>query len=96
LRLTQRLGKIAILGQPPRKARGNCTMSEFQKRFGFIAVEKGFITTDQLVEALRVQVKEEVERGKHTLIGAILFNQGYISLPQIEEVLETMNTLCAF
>ena len=39
-------------------------MSQFQKRFGFIAVEKGFITSDQLVEAFRVQVTEEIEKGK--------------------------------
>jgi hypothetical protein len=71
-------------------------MSKFQKRFGFIAVEKGFITTDQLVEAFRVQVKEEIEKGKHTLIGAILFDQGHMSLSQIQEVLENMNNLSAF
>jgi hypothetical protein len=71
-------------------------MSQFQKRFGFIAVEKGFITTDQLVEAFRVQVTEEIEKGKHTLIGAILFDQGNLTLAQIEEVLDSMNTLSAF
>ena len=48
-------------------------MPPFQKRFGLIAVEKGFITTDQLVEAFKVQVLEEIEKEKHRLIGAILF-----------------------
>jgi hypothetical protein len=71
-------------------------MSQFQKRFGFIAVEKGFITADQLVEAIKVQVLEEIEKEKHRLIGAILFEHGFITLPQIDEVLQSMQTLSAF
>ena len=71
-------------------------MSQFQKRFGFIAVEKGFITADQLVEAFKVQVLEEIEKDKHRLIGAILFEHGFITLPQIDEVLQSMQTLSAF
>lgn len=71
-------------------------MSQFQNRFGFIAVEKGFITADQLIEAFRIQVMEEIENEKHRLIGAILFEQGYITLAQIEEVLESMQNLPAF
>ncbi len=71
-------------------------MSQFQKRFGFIAVEKGFITADQLVEAFKVQVLEEIDKEKHRLIGAILFEHGFITLPQIDEVLESMQTLSAF
>ena len=71
-------------------------MSQFQKRFGFIAVEKGFITADQLVEAFKVQVLEEIEKDKHRLIGAILFEHGFITLPQIDEVLESLQTLSAF
>jgi hypothetical protein len=71
-------------------------MSQFQNRFGFIAVKKGFITADQLIEAFKIQVMEEIEKEKHRLIGAILFEQGYITLDQIEEVLESMQNLPAF
>lgn len=71
-------------------------MPQFQKRFGLIAVEKGFITADQLIEAFKVQVLEEIEKGKHRLIGAILFEHGFITLPQIDEVLQSMQTLSAF
>ncbi len=71
-------------------------MPPFQKRFGLIAVEKGFITADQLVEAIKVQVLEEIEKEKHRLIGAILFEYGFITLPQIDEVLQSMQTLSAF
>jgi hypothetical protein len=61
-----------------------------EKRFGILAVEKGFITADQVIEALKVQVMEDVEKGKHRLIGLILLEQGLISLSQIEEVLQSL------
>jgi hypothetical protein len=50
----------------------------------------GFITVDQLFEAIKVQIKEELERGQHRLIGRILFDMGAMKLPQIDEVLETL------
>lgn len=59
------------------------------KRFGVVAVEKGFITLDQLVEAMTVQIIEETEGKKHRLIGQILLSLGYLTLPQINEVMES-------
>jgi len=58
-----------------------------EKRFGVLAVEKGFITADQVIEALRIQVMEDIGKGKHRLIGLILLEQGLITLPQIDNVL---------
>ena len=56
-------------------------------RFGIIAREMGFITAEQLVEALKIQVMEEVENKKHRPIGTILLEKGYITSKQIEEVI---------
>lgn len=61
-----------------------------EKRFGIIAVEKGFITADQAIEAMRTQIREDIEIGKHRLIGRILLEQGLISLSQIDEILDSM------
>ena len=61
-----------------------------EKRFGVLAVERGLITADQVIEALRIQVIEDLEKGKHRLIGRILLEQGLITLPQLEEVLGFM------
>jgi hypothetical protein len=61
-----------------------------EKRFGVLAVEKGFITADQVIEALRIQVMEDIEKGKHRLIGRILLEQGLITLSQIEELLDSL------
>ncbi|UCF82145.1 MAG: hypothetical protein JSV50_13155 [Desulfobacteraceae bacterium] len=61
-----------------------------EKRFGTIAVEKGFITIDQLVEAMDIQVMDNVEKGEHRPIGRILLAQGLLTIPQISEVLAAM------
>ena len=62
-------------------------IEELEKRFGTKAVEKGFINFDQLMEALEIQVREDMEGKKHRLIGRIFFDMGLMTLPQIEEVL---------
>jgi hypothetical protein len=61
-----------------------------EKRFGILAVEKGLITADQLIDALRVQIIEDVEKGKHRILGRILLEQGMITLSQIDHVLRSM------
>ncbi|MFC1821800.1 hypothetical protein ACFL9T_03775 [Thermodesulfobacteriota bacterium] len=60
------------------------------KRFGAIAVEKGFIIEEQLFEALRIQAKENLE-GKHRLLGQILMAEGHLTEEQINEIVDTMN-----
>ena len=61
------------------------------KRFGTIAVEKGFITKNQLFEALKIQTKENIEEGKHRLLGQILIEKKLLTLSQVEIIVETMN-----
>jgi hypothetical protein len=65
--------------------------SHLQKRFGSIAVEKGFITTEQLGDALQTQATENIEQGQHRLIGQILLAKRYITESQLDEIIETMN-----
>jgi hypothetical protein len=57
-------------------------------RFGTVALEKGFITKDQLVEALIIQIDDNIDRKKHRVIGTILFELGYITHQQIDQVLK--------
>ena len=67
-------------------------IEHIEKRFGVTAVKLGFITSDQLVEALAVQVAEDISTGDHDLIGKILFEQGIMTVEQIDEVLRSMNS----
>jgi hypothetical protein len=64
-----------------------------EKRFGVIAVEQGMITRNQLLEALKAQVEDNVEKGTHRLIGEILYQQGAITLAQISEVLMALGVI---
>ena len=62
-----------------------------KNRFGTIAVDKGFITPEQLMEALSIQAQENIQEGTHRLIGQILLDQGLLTESQIDDVLETMS-----
>ena len=61
--------------------------SHSQVRFGMVAVEKGFITGHQLVEAGVIQVREDVEGKPHRPIGEILVELGYMRPSQVQVVL---------
>ena len=63
---------------------------QFEKRFGMMAVEKGFVTPEQVLEAIEIQVKENMEQKKHRFIGTVLVEQGYMRHSQIQEVLKSM------
>ena len=63
----------------------------YNKRFGTIAVDKGYIKEDQLVKALEMQANENVMDGKHRLLGQIFIEEGLLTTSQVDEILETMN-----
>ena len=65
-------------------------VTRLEKRFGTIAVEKGFTTKEQVLEAMKVQVSEDLDGKDHRRIGSILYSLGYITISQINEVLESM------
>ena len=66
------------------------SIERLDKRFGTIAIEKGFISLDHLLEALKIQVTENLEGIQHRLIGQILLEKGCITNIQINEVLRSM------
>ena len=61
-----------------------------EKRFGILAVEKGFVTADHVIEALKIQVIEDMQKGKHRLIGRIFLEQGLMTILQIDKVLASI------
>jgi hypothetical protein len=73
-------------------AEGNMTIEELDRRFGAIAVEKGFITSHQLLDALEIQTKEDLVGRNHRLIGKILSDKGFVTPPQIKEILVSMTS----
>ena len=65
-------------------------IEHYEKQFGIIAIEKGFITPEELIEALKIQVKEDIDYQTHRLIGEILLDNDYLSAAQIQEVIDTI------
>jgi hypothetical protein len=66
------------------------TIDARDKRFGVIAVEKGFITKENLFEALKIQVEDDLSDKPHCLIGQILIRLGHLNREQADEVLLVM------
>ena len=64
-----------------------------EKRFGVVAVQKGFITPDQLLGALKDQVQDDLEERTPRLVGEILHQQGAMTWTQIGEVLATLRVI---
>ena len=58
------------------------------KRFGSIAIGKGFINMEQFVEAMAMQIENELA-GELFPIGRLLQSMGYMTEEQVKEVLET-------
>ena len=61
--------------------------SQFQVRFGMVAVRKEFVTVPQLVEAMAIQAREDVTGEPHRFVGKILVDLGYMTFSQIGDVL---------
>lgn len=66
------------------------TLNQLKKRFGEIAAEKGFVTHDQLEEALNMQKENALKGLAHRLIGSVLFRRGYMTIEQVIEVLSVL------
>jgi hypothetical protein len=65
-------------------------IERYERRFGVIALEKGFITAADLIKALSIQADENIKKKRHRLIGEILLGMDIMSAKQIEEVVSTI------
>ena len=63
-----------------------------QRRFGLIALEKGFIKADQLYEALIRQRAQETGGAERRPLGMILKDLGYLTVSQINEIMQTLES----
>ena len=60
---------------------------EYAKRFGQIAVEKGYITEEDLFGAIKIQIREDLRGQPHRFVGMILFRMGLMSIKEVDEVM---------
>ncbi len=59
-------------------------------QFGKIAVDKGFVTAEQLTEAIAEQAEDSLSKKPHRLIGSILSEHGWITNEQVDIVLDIL------
>ena len=86
-RVLEELGIISPSKITMSDAIEEVTSESIRKRFGAIAIEKGFITEEQLIRCIEVQIRDEVARERYRLIGEILCEKGYMSKEQCDQVL---------
>ena len=57
------------------------------KRFGQVAVEKKFVTSAQVKQALLEQMDDNLAQKPHRQLGRILLEKGWMNAQQVEVVL---------
>jgi hypothetical protein len=60
--------------------------------FGDVAVELGFCTPSQVLEALDAQREEDARGARHRLVGEVLFSRGFLTKEQVAKVVERLVT----
>ncbi len=63
---------------------------EHSPQFGKIAVDKGFVTAEQLKLALEKQAEDNFSNKPHRFMGSILFEHGWITGKQIDNVVNEL------
>ena len=61
-----------------------------KQRFGELAIRLGFITKDQFIEAMAIQIENELEGTQPKLIGSILLDAGFMTTEQLDDVIKLM------
>jgi len=69
---------------------GNRHIKDRYKFFGEVALEKRFVTAEQLYEALTIQARGKAEGKMDKQLGQILLELGYMGADQISEVLDVL------
>lgn len=59
-------------------------------RFAQVAVEKGFVTSEQAKKALSEQMDDNLSNKPHRLIGKIFLDKGWLTPLQIEMILNDL------
>jgi hypothetical protein len=67
-------------------------MRSGRKLFGEVAFEKGYISSEQLYEALAVQAKDEAQSKPYRFLGQILIDLGYTTEKKVLEVLNEIHS----
>lgn len=62
----------------------------YEKRFGVVAIEMGYIHPEDLVMALKIQILEALSGTEHRRIGSILLDEKRMTAAQLKDVLDIL------
>ncbi len=65
-------------------------LTVYDVQFGQVAVKLGFLTEEQLKEALYEQIKDDLTQKPHRLLGEICGLKGWMTHEQIADVLDEL------
>lgn len=65
-------------------------VKKYCARFGVIAVNKGYINEENLFDAIKLQIEENISNEEHRLIGTILYDLGIMNEKEIEDVVNEL------
>jgi hypothetical protein len=65
-------------------------VSKLCRRFGTIAVKKGFVSMSQIKDAFMEQLDDDLNGREHRLIGTILFEKDLMTWDQVNMVLKEL------
>jgi hypothetical protein len=63
---------------------------EYSPRSGKIAVDLGFVTPEQIKEALTEQIEDDLSSRPHRFLGQILLDKGWITEEQADILLDAL------
>ncbi len=63
---------------------------DYFPRSGKIAVDLGLVTPEQIKEALTEQVEDDLSGRPHRFLGQILLDKGWITVEQVNLILDTL------
>ena len=63
---------------------------KYNPRFGQISVENGYVTPEQVKQAVLEQIDDNLADRPHRLLGRIMLDNGWMTAQQIEKVLNEL------
>jgi len=64
--------------------------TKYNPRFGQISVKNGYVTPEQVKQALGEQLDDDLAGRPHRLLGQIMLDKGWMTAKQIKKVLTEM------
>jgi hypothetical protein len=64
--------------------------NKYNPRFGQISVAKGYVSSEQVKQALMEQLEDDLANRSHRLLGEIMLAKGWMTANQVKKVLKEL------